>query len=106
MKDGDGRALLLAVRQELDDRWPYRDRGQPVPAGLRLEIAPLVANHLLTDPSLDWPYNRVREAKAPSDQISEKFSLPVLITKHLGLDPLAWRLVIVTEEVLKSGRLS
>jgi hypothetical protein len=90
-------ALLACVRIFLDSRY---DRGRP--EGLRLELHPSVVNMLLTCPELHW------ELDAPlSDvtrQLSEKFGVPVKVTTEL---PAAhWRLAIVTEHVLDSGRLT
>jgi hypothetical protein len=99
-----GKALLIHVRKILDERWPMRDvpgHAKP-PEGLRLELHPLAANHLFTDSSLGWKYSD----GSPSEQLAaaDKFGLPVKIL-GLDLEPGAWRLVIVTEEVLDGGRM-
>jgi hypothetical protein len=102
---GDGKALLLSVRQLLWDEYgPFWQREGGLPEGLRLELSPQAANRLLTDSSLGWGY-QASDPRPPSDQASEKFGLPVKII-GLDLEPGAWRLVIVTEKVLAGGRFA
>jgi hypothetical protein len=66
-----------------------------LPAGVRLEMHPMVYRHLLRDPRNTfgpWP-----------EDLGKQLGVPVKITHELPDD--SWRLAIVTEDVLTEGRL-
>jgi hypothetical protein len=98
------RVLLCAVRDYLDERWPLRDiagHAKP-PPGLRLEMHPAVWYVLMTDLSL-WQYADGADRPGAIKAAEEKFGLPIVIDHRLP--ERAWRLVIVTEDVLLGGKL-
>lgn len=100
-----GKALLAAVSATLDERWPYRDRGQPLPPGLRLELHPAAWYALLTDHEL-WKFGRHVHTSLGGDirDLAEMLGLPAEVTSKMPHG--CWRLVIITEEALNGGRLT
>jgi len=99
----EARALLTCVRDELDNRWPLRDRGgTKPPEGLRLEMHPAVYYALLRDADLMRYYSGGTDDM--DEHLAGLFRIPVKITQDLERGH--WRLVIVTEDVLKGGILT
>jgi hypothetical protein len=94
------RALQYAVRGYLNEHygplWPQR--AGALPDGLRLELHPAAYQLILTDPaSAHWP--PLLDAGA----LEETFGVPVKV--DAALERGTFRLVIVTEDTLLSGRL-
>ena len=88
------RALLIAVRECLDERYPHWTfRVGALPEGLRLELHPSARTRLWQDDyTRDWPRDW-----------SPVFRVPVKVTPDLPDG--TWRLVVVTEDVLAGGEL-
>lgn len=99
---GPAKALYLAVRTALDERYPFWVTNPgTLPDGLRVEMHPRVHYTLAADPdTYMWP-------REPGDLFEElyarTFSLPVRITPDLPEG--TWRLVVITEDVLLGGKL-
>ena len=85
-------ALITGVREYVREN--YAPPREP-PAGLRVEMHPSVRRLLMVDPDLWEPPVRERDETG-------FFPVPVRVTADLK--PGAWRLVIVTEEVLLEGQ--
>jgi hypothetical protein len=93
---GQGKALLAHVEEKLYELYgPASIR--KLPEGLRLEMHPSVRHVLWQDPDLTRYTDQFTDVTA-------HFSLPVRFT--VELDALAWRLVIVTEEVIDGGQVA
>lgn len=103
VKDNPAKALYIAVRQALDDRYPFWAANPlALPEGLRVEMHPRAHYMLVRDPEINtWP-------REPGDSFEElyarTFRIPVKITSDLPEG--YWRLVVVTEDVLLGGRLA
>lgn len=80
--------LLIAVRQALRGKYGL-EPWTALPAGLRLEIHPAVYYRLMRDPDA---------AESRIGDVGSQIGVPVKVTTDLPHG--AWRLVIITEEVL------
>jgi hypothetical protein len=92
-------ALHAWISHILHDRWPRGGR----PEGLRLELSPLAANRVLSCEHMRWDLPAFTPDMGYPEILTKKFGLPVHVMKEL--EPGAWRLAVVTDEMLDEGKL-
>lgn len=93
------RSLITGVRKYMREHYPSMPGVPPeLPPGLRLEMHPSVRRVLMTDPDLWEP------GGGAWDEAPDHFFAPAPVKVTMDIPAGTWRLVIVTEEVLLSGK--
>lgn len=103
---GQARALEIALSKLLTDTYghPLHRR---LPDGIRLELHPYTYRLLIQDPEVlrnQFMSGGLASPRSGEEELAERFEVPVKVTRELP--PSAWRLVIVTEDVLADGTIA